>query len=823
MRRYKRPFFLALIFLSIIVYASPQLWQSAQDWRQRYKTEEMPTQPGSVSSSLVYLIKPEQWLSYTIAEGTQQLRIISNGHIEKPDNTTLVNNWKYILRYQLLDKTGKLILDKTYHQRSHLSAYKNKNGAVFYGNYYTGQSFTPLDSRLILLSIAAIKQAKTIRISFIQQSPEVKEIAVRLYIPAKVADTGLARLWLRMSEKKKQMLAKHSVYPHTLLSATEKRNLLKNQWQPVGPDGIEGEDYFSRTLYMLRETGAEKIIESKIAMGLHIDKNHPGIIAIPEQGGILTIDLKTVDGIQLNTLADLQLNWYGRTREQRWSNHVKWLPDQGKLSFPVQGGLLQIKASEQLLAHAFLNIAEKQTIDITPKPLLIKAYLADHQVDYPVLHVNNQPTPMRVDIRSIYQKNSSNSEATLTYQWFDHQLKMIKSAQLSINNLPSLYDRLSGKHKDLQVTEPVSYYFKLPANISLFRLVSDQPGLIVNAYNQPWQFEKKQRVPENSYVSLDKKNWSPAWFMLQPANERKLIKQLAVRKIAAQYHPPEDNPDIVADQYLWQDYRPQEKTETQYILTEIKKQAIRDEALASVYCQLTRNQIHRINLKTFANLPSLTPELIYLRNQDKSFNVSVQVDNNLALSKSAIGRQGSFRLPEQTLGKHHIKVTTKGGGQWLMNHISDCSSQTFLKRRVFKLNNQPLTFLYNNEQVEEKTLSARFYADKNNTDRSVVQVAIKPLNKLPTKKIQQHWTFTHRAFDIRAPQGKPSAVLHNHGHFLNNGESFFIPFKQDLPKGLYRIKISLKQGAPGYLALTQLQHGLHEQRRFYWETNEQHN
>ena len=158
-----------------------------------------------------------------------------------------------------------------------------------------------------------------------------------------------------------------------------------------------------------------------------------------------------------------------------------------------------------------------------------------------------------------------------------------------------------------------------------------------------------------------------------------------------------------------------------------------------------------------------------------------------------------------------------------MNHLSPCPSQSFLKRRVFKFKDRQLTFLYANKQAEDKMFSARFYTVEENNERTVIQVSIEPQQKPPAQKIKKHWTFTYRSYDIRPPKGQPTPVLYSHGHFLNSGESFFIPFNRDLPKGLYQIKMTLKQGASGYLALSQIKPGLHEQRRFYRETNDQSN
>jgi hypothetical protein len=502
---------------------------------------------------------------------------------------------------------------------------------------------------------------------------------------------------------------------------------------------------------------------------------------------------------------------------------VQWAEGSENLSFSVQGGLLQIKTSDQVLIHAVLKTLSQQHVEITAKPLMVTAYLTDQGVDYHVLHVNKHSTTIRVDIRRIYRQHVLENTAVVKYQWFNQQQQLIDSGVLQVNSFPSIYDRLTGELKDLKVSDPVSYYLDIPAEVSQLRLISEQDDLMVSAYNQPYRYKKTLRVPESSFVSIDKKDWFPSWFMLRPENEHALLKHQAVAKVAAQYRLPEDDPALLENQYLWEDFRPQGQAEARVILTEMTDMNYRDEALASVYCLLQTNQLHRIKLKTYGDLPIVSPELIYIRPQKSTFDVAVYIDRKLNVNRPAIGQQGTFRLSGLTRGSHDIKVSTEGGGQWLMNYVSDCPSPAFLKRRVFKIQNRALSFIYTNNKAEDTLLSARFYTIEGNSERSNIQVSIEPLQKRVRQKIKQSWTFTNRRYDIRPADGQSSIVLYSYGHFLNSGESFFIPFNSDMPKGQYRITMKLKKGVAGYLALSRLNPGIHVQRRFYRETNEQIN
>ncbi len=810
-----------MVVLLLLYFGLPMLWQEGKSWIQRYRTGSIQSLSGTLTNSIVYPIKPGEWITFNIPEGSKHIRVISNAHIQKPDHVTLEDNWKYSLHYQLLDKNGIVVNDHQYHHRSKLSSYRDEQGKLVHGNLYAGYSLTPLDGRLMMLSMSVIKQATSIRISIVPESQEVEEVAVRLYVPSKLLEHRLAAMWLRMSTKHKEILARNTAYSAALLSETEKRNLLKNQWQALGPRGIVGEDYTTKTLYIVKELEQEKLLEPMIAAGLQVDAEHPGVIPIPEQGGDLQLQLTRLDGTPITESLAIQLNWFGRTRELRWQQQTQWLPTTEALNYSVEGGLIQIVTSQPVLVHASLTTASQQQLDVTPKPLLINTFQAKQGVAYQVLHVNNQNTPLRVDIRRVFDEASASRTPSIKYQWIDNQQQLIHKGRISVETVASNYDRLTGKQKHLKVSDPVKYYMNVPADVAVVKLWSYDPSLIVNLYNQPLHYQKFQRVPENAYVSLDKKNWFPSWFQLQPLNQESLIKKQAVSRIAAQYRPPVGPSDSESDQYLWEDYVPLQRTEARSILTRTKTLDYRDEALGSVYCQLQPNVFNQITLKAYGNLSQIVPQLIYIRSSHSAFHVSVSSNQKQILERPAIGPQGIFRLQGMFGGKHNIRINTDGGGKWYMNHVKGCQSLAYLKKRVFKLSDHQLSFTVNYDQTDDRVFSGRFYTAADNQERSVIQASIEPQQEHPLPPIQDSWTFTRRSYDIRPAQNQPSIVMHSNGQRLNSGENFFIAFNRDMPKGQYQINLSLKQGATGFMSLSDIKPGVFEQLRFYKETNDQ--
>ena len=824
MNRYNRPIGMLLLILLLCYFSWPMGVAQMRAWIARYQSKEVHHQPGSLINSLVYPVKPGQWITFNIPEGSRQLRVISNAHIQipEPSSTERPRQWKYRLHYQLVDQHGVVLEDGLYHHRSQLSRYHDASGKRVYENFYVGYSQIPLDGRLMLLAMPVVGQAATIRISLVQQSPEISEVAVRFYVPVKLSEQRLASMWLRMNNRKKQLLADNSVYPAALLTETEKRNLLKHQWQAQGPTGIDGEDYRALTLYIRRELEPEKRIDPVIATGLQIDAHYPGIIPIPEQGGDLTITLSKPDGSILQEALDFQLQWFGRLREQRWKQLAQWSSDTKELKYPVEGGLLKISALQPLLVRAFLASSAQPPVEITPSPLRITAYQANTGVDYEILHIDNQPTAVRVDIRGLFDADVLDRSVSLDYQWLDSQQQLLKQDVLTTVVSPSHYDRVIGRQQQITVSDPVRYFFNIPAQVSILRLVSRQTGVLVNAYNQPQHFQKVQQIPENTYISLDRKNGYPSWFRMQPVNHQSLVKHQALKKIAAQYRTPEDKSALQTDQYRWQAFKPSHSAETRSILIAMNNTTgYRDQALASVFCQILPNRVNTLELGAYGNLPGMTAQLIYTRSSQSAFHVHVSHNGQQIIDSPAIGRQGLFSLANLPSGHQSIQISTNAGGQWYLNHVRNCPSQRMIKKRVFKLSRQPLRFDFFNDQQQDKVFSGRFYTADENSKRFRIQVSIEALQRQPVDPVKKRWTFTRRLYDIRPSRQQSALLLYSHGRLLNRGERFFIPFNNDLPVGRYRITVRLTDGAEGYLGLSVVKPGVDEQLYFYRETNDQ--
>jgi hypothetical protein len=238
-----------------------------------------------------------------------------------------------------------------------------------------------------------------------------------------------------------------------------------------------------------------------------------------------------------------------------------------------------------------------------------------------------------------------------------------------------------------------------------------------------------------------------------------------------------------------------------------------------VYCALTVNHDTQVKLNAFSGLRSISPELIVLREKSSPFAAELFLNQQKVFTINAIGQQGVMRLPETALGNQRLRLNTNSGGRWFMNYQAQCAGQQYLKRRVFALNADAALDFVVQHAPQDEVLSARLYSPVNTALRSQIKVDIAAITATAARTaVSTNWTDQKRLYDIRPLPTKAMPVLYAQGQALSNGERFSIPLNSDLPVGAYRIRIALAKGAAGYITLSQIKAGVHEQRRFYRET-----
>ena len=875
---------LVVILIALFVWQGwPHLdaWLMSQGNKPIWSQEQL----AQTHKRTVYILDRQRWTDFPIMPKQTLFRVLSNATVPRELSLDSELEWHYALRYQILDKDGKVLVERDYHHRTKVTVYQERYTAEkVRPAFYIDPNQQPTDGRFMLIHLSEIPNAALLRLRIHSTAPDVTDVGVRVYRRQRTDESRLAYLWHRLNERDKQGLARGNIYEHDLLSEPEKRNLLRERWAPVGPLGVAAREYLPKDIYLRRtkEITGDIIRPPVQSYGVFVDALHWITLPLLEEGG--RVHLRFSEALPLpgqtptKLPVKITIKWYGRRSKERAEHSFTWDGSENGFEQQFAGGLLEIRASQPAMMRVFLKKADAP-VEITPAPLRLSATLIQKNlpVEFDINHSHGQATPVRLNLRAVLKGkmgqaqglNGSNaskplplsimplfrSPCSVTYTLLNANGQSKKTGTLPITQSRSFYDRTTKQWwGQFEVSEADSYYLSIPANIVTLRLTSPC-AVLVAVYNRPPGLLRKVRIPEDYYYSPDKGERLPTWFRIRPKDYEALSEQNRILRTMIQRRPPrdEENIEIMAGRYIWEDYRPVGKYRSRYILTPRDSQLpIREQALGAFYQEIFQNRpvtLQFVNLRR-----TIQPNLIYLRPQKKRARrrptkIRILLDNRLHYEGYLTNSRGELRLPKLTARTHTLRLQVNGKAQFYINHAKPKDGQAiYIKRLIHRFDSQGLRFFYEKRSEDKELVSARVYLPQGIQDRIQVQVKLSAANfqglaKLggfseksdritrpsflkalsfsktrSTLSTHSGWTFPQRFYDLR-PAGEGQIMVLNTRHlFVDAGRFFVIPLQTDLPVGQYQIELTPKKTLGAYLTLSKITAGVEEQRKFFQQT-----
>jgi len=775
--------------------------------------------------SIAYILDDKKWTTFPITLPGSQARVVTNANLPSSYNAKPDEEERYAYQFQVIADNDNILSDRIYNHRTKITTFKDKEGDVFTNSFYIDPALTPFDSRSMRIDFSGMEKAKFIRFRLLSKDKPVSDVALRLYIYLEHETEQPGYLWRRLSDKQKTRLTKGNVYEHELLAEEEKRNLIQRTWIPLGPLGADGKDYQSRKLYILQESEGEAVDFDAQPFGFYIKEGHRGIVPVPEEGGKIRLEFLNMSG---RSPKDIHLRWYGRGLGLRKDYTVSW-KDEKNTGFEeiFLGGMIEISPSDNITVKVFILNGKEET-DITPVPLYVRSFITASglPVEYKIHHTGDRPTPFKVVFRyRIPQQKDGNpgSPRYADYRLLDKDGGTIKSGSIPLmmksDPIPlavglSLYDGIAGNPADMDISDPAVSNFYIPDAVNSISF-SSGAELLVAAYTRPDGMTRDVNVPEDYYAATAQEEKQPGWFAVRPANYKSLVSGGRSMLITTQPRPAEDNEDLVAGRYLWEDLNLGGGRPSRYILS---AEAIADTGRSnkeSYYSLLSPNHNMTVEFVPIAGLAKISPTLIYLRKSPEPVSIKFFLDNKLHYETRIAGTRGNIELPPIKFGRHNIRVEAQGQAEFYLNNIEG-GETVFFKRFVSRLDKKGLDFIYNKQTPSDELLSARFYSPSKNMERNTILASIDSGKFILSEPVDS-WTFTRQRFSIKPDNSGRTAVLNTYNDYLENGQLFFIRFGSDLAPGNYHLHFKLESGTGGYLALSRVLPGLFEERKFYKE------
>lgn len=803
------------------------LSDTSSDWRLRRVND--------ATLSAVDLLDETKWATYTLPPGQPLVRVVTNASVPRSLVTaTSTEEWPYTLHYQVLSRGGKILLDQQYVHRTRLTTYTDAiTGEPFTGRFYLQGPLFPANGKVMVLNLQGLpEEATQLRLRVAAAPPPLLDIVARVYSRELATVRKLSGVWQRLSIKQQRILARGNLYPPALLSETEKRNVLRQRWSAIAPEGIPEVDYTRRDLYALKDIEEEEETrEPLLPAGLLVSPAAYGVLAIPEGGGYLRFVFEQLPW-QPSAVADrrVTVRWYGRGIARRETFTLLWEDTSNTVSDFIPGGLVEVIPQQSLIMRAFLTTEDKEQ-EITPDPVTARTYRTDAKIpiDYEIFHAQQYPTPFRLSLRSplgrldgeppLLEPQVSLSPASVRYELLDAKNTVLQQGTLNSSTMPSFHDRILTTVEGVPVTEPTHYYFSLPHAVTRVRLHARHGEVLIAAANRPPTLTREIQIPEAFYAFADSTT-QPGWFTLLPVDAEQFLLNNRVLLVAVQPRPPEDDPQVMAGRYQWEDYQPAGNWRARQLLTPAEPAAIRrPQTLPVLFAEIPVGREQEVEFVAPEGHHELSPTLLYVRPRGASQPVALRavVDGQVRRDILVDGHASEIQLPPLANGQHRVTVLGPKEGQAFLNYLpSEGPLPTVLARTALRFDSTRLGFDYEKRTSEDELLSLRLYTPHQITDRTHVRVRIDGPPTTGTGPFLG-WTFRDRRYDIRPATGAPVPVLGTKAEFVTTGQFLAIPLGDDLGPGLYRIHLELEQGPGGYIIVSKITSGVTEQRSVFLE------
>jgi len=773
-------------------------------------------------TSIGYVLDRERWTRFPVNPALQTIKVLSNATIPiQASSETADVEWAYAIEFQFLDAKGDVIRDHVNYYRSRVTWYQDERFAEpVTSSFYVDPAIQPTDGRMSMISLRGLSAARSVRVRVATMDPGIRDLVLRLYEPEQVPQHKLAVTWNHLSVEQKRALAKGNVYDYDLLSEVERKNLVRRHWVGIGPVGVAGQHYVTRKIYTFRKIQGEALAPPVAPFGVYVSSSRHGVIPVPAQGGRLRLVFSAVNEWRSHDKPQVLLRWTDPGGRVSREYTVPWLAMQTVFEQHFDGGTIEIISPREGAVRSYLLQEDGSPQEITPEYPYLAVYMASRiAVEYGVNHVEGAPTVMRFDLRSVRLQGAPVACDGADYALLDGEGKVIRHGRMTVSVEPSLYDMMTGRWSDSLVSDPIRHYLWLPANVHRVRFSSVCP-ISVNAYDRPHGFIWTTQVPDDYKTAkrLDLRKRIPGWFSVRPMNLKELLVHNRIPLVQVQIHPrqQQDIEQLMAGIYHWQDYLPQNRQRARWLLVPRESPLPpRKQSLAGFYMRLAGGDVRTIHMDSETG--SMRPNLIFMRSEGRAEHIRLWLDDHLYYETDIAGRLGELRLPRMQAGTHRIRLQASADTQVYISY-ADAIEGVYIKRMVHPLGRQSLRFVVDKRPEEHnKVLSARLFMPVGLQQPTKVRVSIHGVQRHLLDELAG-WTFTERMFVLHAPQNSDRVpVLGKAGQYMNVGQSFFIPLRDDLPPGSYTVEFSVEGEQAGYIALTNVVPGQYEDRQIIQE------
>jgi len=748
---------------------------------------------------LAFRIPESGTLEFDLPTNVEKLRVFAHGELrDEVTGPDVEASRDLALRLRFEGWKGDS-LERTYHFRSRISPSVGIDGRVRPNSRYLRSKARPLDVRGAVLSLRGIDfRPARMLISVADLDPGLAGASVRVYFEETIAKSNALALWSRLSISDRVRRAAGNIYPHYLLTSSEREALISARWLPVAPSGVPGEDY-ERRIVLLARQGLPALDRSD-ARTLALPEGVFGIVRLAP-GPSVEIEAAVLEG-EAGSIRATLFSEDGATAEpigvetddgtDRAVLQIKTGGEAGWLSIEAPGAMTvrTIGSGGQISP---LQIESIQMFDCSVRP-----------IEYRVVHLPGQTTPMRIDLRSA----GEGVEAVSRFRLLSASGEVVGEGPLAARPELSRYDWVERDGVRARVSEVSRTYVSVPIEAERLEVTCEE-GTYVALYNQEPDLVLRSVLPATE-ESATRRRWAP----LLPLGGPVLTAEGLTARLLLQRRPPvglEKEGTTPGDSSL----KSYELGSGQGRHLLVPMAAPSGTGTSWRYRGVSDSVATTLTLSE-SNRNSVEPTVLFRRESEAPFRIVGEIDGEIVFEEETAGFQGEFRLPKLRSGSRRVELRGDGETRFFINRVSADGGEHFVRRFVEALPRKPFEITV--DKRGSAVVTGRLYFASDAAGSCRIETSVASVAR-PVGEPLDDWTYPRRVYEIDRTQQGRIAQLGSDERWVGASEPFFVRIGNDLPDGPIRVRITPLCSESIYLTLSKLVSGTTVERRLIFESS----
>lgn len=800
------------------------------------------TGPG-LRNVTTYLLPGDGWIEFSVAD-PGKLRILSNAASAAEGDAEL----RYAIDYEIVDARGERFRTGRYHHRSRPTLLSDPREIPprppFPRARFAHSGDGATRSAELRLGLEGAALPAVVRLARADASPAVREVTLRVSQHETLPLRKSRSAWERLSRREREHRAGGFALPVAWLKPFEVAALARESWRPLGPKGIEGADYHERVLVIESDpvlVRARPESHARTADRFDIWSMLPASLALARDGDPLALKIRPLDPDIAP--ATVSLRFVPADRHAAIETSERVVPAEGiRFEWPAPDGWLELSASTHLVgmidrqnddptesgvglssdardpgAQRAQSCGDASSIDL-PTGLSTYDLHPEQTLEFAIHHVGLRPTPLRLDVRSLFDSEPDGRPRLFEYALVDEGGRTLAQDTLEGPTTVSRFDYSRRTPPDAaRLSEARSVFFSVPPEVRRLRIIGD-PRLSAVAYSRPPDRAHPVRAPQDYRPVSPDCGRIPSWFRIEPIDRESPALADRTHRIILQPRPREIDPEIAAGRYEWRSFKPKGDWQGSQLLEPREDDRLpRKRSLGASFFELGEGTQWILDFEATDRGRNSRPRLVYLRDERRSAELSggeqgavdappsldeveVRIDGEVVLSDRLIGSRGSLDLPPVAVGTHRLEIRGEARTRWLVSHVRNPGPRLDRRLGIRLGTGRSLEFEVDKQDAEE-LLVLRFHADSGSSRATRLHVEVSGPTP-PVARALTGWTLRSRRFDVTPPAEAETIPLDSTTRPVASGRRLLVPLASDLPEGPIRLRITHESGPSGYVALS---------------------